>query len=105
MIIAQIKDWFLYATVDQRYISPFRIMKEIFLKSQQVKIVKVHELGTKQLDQGKKKRQLGAGGSQDLAQLFSAGGGELEGSSWQQQGDCLKTIGREETHRDVRWRY
>lgn len=75
MIIAQIKDWFLYATVDQRYISPFRIMKEIFLKSQQVKIVKVHELGTKQLDQGKKKRQLGAGGSQDLAQLFSAGVG------------------------------
>lgn len=66
-------------------------MKALFLKSQQVKFVKVHDLGTKQLDQRKKKRQSGARGNQDLAQRFSAGGGELGGSSWQQE-DCLKKM-------------
>lgn len=65
-------------------------MKALFLKSQQVKFVKVHDLGTKQLDQRKKKRQSGARGNQDLAR-FSAGGGELGGSSWQQE-DCLKKM-------------
>lgn len=46
----------------------------IFLKSQHTKSVKVHDLGTKQLDQRKQKRQLGAGGSQDLAQPSCAEG-------------------------------
>lgn len=50
-----------------------------------MKFVKVHDLGTKQLDHRKKKRQSGTAGSQDLAKPFSAGGGELGGSSWQQQ--------------------
>lgn len=104
IIIAQIKDWFLYATVDQRYICPFRIIKVIFLKSQQMKSVKVHELDTKQLDQGKKKKQLWAGRSQDLAQPFPAGGGDQGGCAWQQE-DCLKKIGREETQGAVRSRY
>lgn len=70
-----------------------------------MKSVKVHELDTKQLDQGKMKRQLGAGRSQDLAQPFPAGGGERGGSTWQQEEDCLKKIGREETQEAVRSRY
>lgn len=93
MIIAQIKDWPLYATIDQRYISPFRVIKAIFLKSQHMKFVKVRDLGTKQLGQRKQKRQLGAGGSQDLAQPSCAGGGRLVGSSWQQEEDWLKKMG------------
>lgn len=64
---------------------PFGIIEAIFLKSQQVKFVKVRDLDTEQLDDHKKKRQLGTGGSQDLAKPFSDGGGELGGSPWQQK--------------------
>lgn len=78
LIITQIKDGFFHATINQRYISPFRIIKAIFLKSQQVKLVKVHDLGIKHLDHYNKKRQSGTGGSEDLAKFFSAGGGSWE---------------------------
>lgn len=61
-----------------------------------MKFVKVYDLGTKQLDLHKQKRQLGAGGSQDSAQPSSPGGGELGGSSWQPVEDWLKKMGREE---------
>lgn len=59
-----------------------------------MKFVKVYDLGTKQLDLHKQKRQLGAGGSQDSAQPSSPGGKELGGSSWQPVEDWLKKMGQ-----------
>ena len=84
LIVAQNKDGFSHATVNQRYSSPFRIIKAIFLKSQQVKLVKVHDLGTKYLDHGNKKRQLETGGSWELGfgKTLFCWGRELGGSSW-----------------------